>query len=294
MSLKTVLRPTNRKVRILVGMLLAALLAIQCTTAPAWNKGHDVVVIDGKQSGSNVGQADKLEQLAKTDHIALLQMCLDNYQAKYHDYTCTFTKQEVINGTNKPLQMMEVKHMAQPFSVAMHWIKNPPLGDTVLYVEGQYNDQMLVRPTSPLLRGLVGTVVRSPDDAEAMKNTLRPVNMFGFERGLKSLLEIYKKAKDAGDLKQSFGGYAEVGDPKGGGRKCMLLVRNLPDKPEYKAASPKTVIYIDADYLLPVRIEGFDASGTPDSSYDYGNIKFNVGLAAKDFRPESNEMQPPK
>lgn len=289
MGLKRALSPTNFKVRMLVGLLLAGLFAIQCTRTEAWKESSGVVAIGGHAVGSNAQIAGKVEQLAKTDHIALLEMCLKNCQEKYQDFTCTFSKQEVINGQSKGLQVMEVKHMAKPFSVAMHWRKNPPLGDTVLYVEDKYDNKMLVRPTSPILRAMVPVAVRSPDDAEALKNTLRPVNMFGFERGLSNLLDTYKRAKAAGDLKMSYEGPAKIGD-----RNCIKLVRCLPDKPQYRNAASKTVIYIDTDYLVPIRIEGYDVLGVPNSEYTYSNLKFNVGLVDEDFTPQKNDMQAPK
>lgn len=289
MSWKAVLRPTNRKVRWLVGLLLAGLLALQATRSEAWNKGSGVVAIGGRQIGSNADLTPHLERMAKTDHIALLDLCIRNCRAKYHDFTGTFTKQEVIGGTTKALQVMNVKFMDAPFSVAMHWVKNAPLGDTILYVEGQRNNQMLVRPTSNVVRAFMPTALRQPDGEEAMRNTLRPVNLFGFERGLSSLLDVYRKAQAAGDLKQSFDGYKKVYD-----RECLKLVRELPGKPAYRCAAAKTVIFIDIDYLVPIRIEGYDADGAPNSLYEYSNLKFNVGLASKDFKPETNGMQSPK
>ncbi|RPI58599.1 MAG: DUF1571 domain-containing protein, partial [Planctomycetaceae bacterium] len=205
-------------------------------------------------------------------------------------YTCTFVKQEVIKGVTKPEQEMTAKFMGDPYSVALTWTKNPPTGDKVLYVEGKNNNQMIVRPANAFLRKLVnGAVLRQPDGAEAMNTTLRPVNMFGFERSIKSLLEIYALAQKQNELKQSCDGMAKVGD-----RQALVLVRLLPDKPEYASAAVKTLIYIDTEYLVPIRIEGYDADGKPNSVYTSSNIKFNLGLTEADFLPEANDMVQPK
>lgn len=289
MKLRSVLSPTNRKVRLLVGLFLAGLLAIQCTRTEAWKESAGVTAIGGNPIGDNSSLAATIDKLARTDHIALLDMSLRNCQAKYHDFTCTFSKQEVINGSSKGLQVIEAKHMESPFSVAMTWVKNPPLGDKLIYVEGKYDNQMLVRPTSVIARVFLPVAVRPPDDPEALKNTLRPINMFGFDRGMKSLLEVYRAAKAAGDLKESFGGYARVS-----GRSTVVLIRRLPDAPEYRMASAKTVIFLDTDYLVPIRIEGYDADGIPSSAYEYSNVKFNLGLTGDDFLPENNDMKSPK
>ena len=195
--LKRLLRPTNRRTRWLVGLFLAGLFCIQCTRTEAFKESKYIVALSGQDVGQTDPQAtENLEKLAKRDQIALLEHCLANYNASYQDFTCTFIKQEVIHGTLKPEQEIKVKHMVSPFSVAMTWVTNAPIGDRVLYVEGANDGQMLVPPKSPLLQALVGGhVSRQPDGADAMRNTLRPVNMFGFGRGLESLLDVYKRRR---------------------------------------------------------------------------------------------------
>ena len=229
----------------------------------------------------------ELKRLARTDHIALLERCLENSR-KYKDFTCTFTKQEWIGGALQKPQRIEVKFLARPFSVAMKWTKNPPLADRILYVEGKYDGNMLVRPKSAIIRAIVGqSLLKKPDGPDAMKHTLRPVSMFGFERGIKSLLKVYRLARENGDLKQSFAGYARID-----GRDTIVLERLLPKKKPYPAG--KTRIYIDLDYMLPTCIEGYDWKDRLTSQYIYKNLKFNVGLAEKDFLPENNAIEPPK
>ena len=282
--------PTNRRVRLAVGLLLIGLFTVQCTQTEAFRESTGVVSIGGMDFGKNSNETlSKMDRWAKADHIALLKYCLENYQGNYHDYTCTFTKQEVIKGSIKPEQETSVKFLGKPFSVSMTWEKNPPLADKILYVEGKFDNQMLVRPTAAWARAIVPTALRSPDGEEAMRNSLRPVSMFGFERGLKSLLDIYELARKNHDLKEAFGGYAKVD-----GRKALVLIRHLPDKPEYASAACKTVIFIDTDYLVPIRIEGYDSDEKPNSLYKYSNIKFNVGLTEADFTPDANGLKLPK
>lgn len=283
--LKRLLHPTNRRTRWIVGIFLAGLFCIQCTRTEAFKESKYIIAISGHDLGQLAPDAAlELEELAKTDQIALLERCLENYQANYSDFTCTFIKQEMIHGALKPEQEITVKHIAEPFSVAMEWLTNAPVGDRVLYVEGKNGDQMLVRPKSPLLQVLVGGhVTRPPDGAEAMKNTLRPVNLFGFGRSLQSLLDVYRAAEEAGDLKTAVGEYAEVA-----GQKCLVLVRYLPAKPEYPAY--KTIVYIDLAHMVPICIEGYDWDEQLICRYIYKDLKFNIGLSADDFLPEANGM----
>jgi len=280
------LRPTNRRIRLLVGLLLAGLICIQCTQTEAFRSVILATAIDGKTVGQNApGVRIKLEKLAKTDHIALLEYCLDNYNGRYHDYTCQFVKQERINGALGKKQTISVKYMDAPFSVAMKWIENAPIGDRVLYVEGKNGNNMLVHPKYGWMRALAGkSVSRPPDCDEAMKSTLRPVSMFGFKRCMQNLLKIYRQADQAGDLKQKFGGYYNLN-----GRDAIQIVRFLPAEKDYPYH--KTLIYIDLEHLVPIGIENWNWDGQLHSVYNYQDIKPNVGLTEDDFMPEVNGMK---
>ena len=245
-----------------------------------------VQVIEGVSLGeTSAGAARRIDTLARTDHSALLEYCLKSYDSRYRDYTCTLQKQELIRGALGKPQTIDVSFMNTPFSVAMKWTENAPIGDRVLYIEGKYGNQMLVRPKG-LLGKIVGTVKRKPDGPEAMRNTLRPVSMFGFRRGMENLLKVYRQAQKAGDLKEEFGGYAKVG-----GRDAVCLIRYLPPAKDYPAYITK--VYIDTEYLVPICIEAYDWDEQPQARYVYKDVKFNIGLADEDFTPQANEIQVP-
>jgi hypothetical protein len=293
--LKKIFNPTNSRVRIFVGLLLAGLFCIQCTQQVTGGGSK-------LEKASTASGNAKLEELAKTDHIALLEMCLKNCEKNYRDYTCTMIKQEVIRGTQKDEQWMKVKFTEKPFSVAMRWLdKTPkgalagdkvkklyvPMGDRILYIEGKYDNKMVIRISNPLLRGLLGTQKRPPDGADAMKNTRRPVSMFGFKRGINNLLDVYRVAKKKGHLKIDFGGYVNIA-----GRDTIVLNRYLPPKENYPAK--RTEICIDLKTLVPIRIRGFDWDGQCTSRYVFKDVKFNVGLDETAFTPKANDIADPK
>jgi hypothetical protein len=282
-----ILGPSNRKVRWLVGLLLLALFCIQCAPDADHSVTKVANAINVTETHEQVLQ--RVRQLAKADHIALLQYCLANYQKKYGDLECTFIKQERLGGKVGPEQEMHVKFRDEPFSVAMAWTKSPPLGDRVLYVEGKYGNMMLVRPTNPLARALVGGAVkRQPDGEEAMQSTLRPVNLFGFERSMQSLIDVYVQAKKAGDLRQTVDQDHDVL-----GRKTLVLVRYLPEGKGYPAY--QTNVYIDEELLLPIMVEGCGPRGLKDDficRYLYKDLNFKVKFTDEDFLPEKTVTAP--
>ena len=287
--LRRVFRPTNRRVRIIVGLFLAGLFWIQCTKTEAVREEpkHVRIVHGERVTKGSTEVADHVIKLAKAgEHVEALNYCLNHYKGRYQDYTCTLIKQERLRGELGKVQTVAVKFRDKPFSVAMKWVKNPPLGDRVLYIEGEYGGNMLVRPRG-LIGKLVGTVMREPDGKDARKNSLRTVDKFGFERSLQSLLKYYEAGKVAGELGKAYGGEGEVA-----GRRAAVLVRYLTDDPKYP--SYKTLAYIDLEYLVPICVEGFDSKDNLICRYVFTDIKFNVGLTDEDFTPQANDMKPPK
>jgi hypothetical protein len=224
-----------------------------------------------------------LEELARTDHVALLEKCLDHYRQNYHAYTCVFRKQERLDGSLRPEQKVAIRFREEPFSVAMEWLENAPAADRLLYVEDKYNGQMLVRPSFVLARGL--TIRKDPEAKDVLKQTLRPVTRFGFKRGLTHLIKVYRHARQSGELEAKFEGYAQLD-----GRTVLLLKRILPDKPEYPA--PVTEIYVDTEWLVPLCIRAYETDGTLQANYVYQDVTFNPSLSDEDFTPASLDMAP--
>jgi len=255
-------------------------------------------------SAESAGIPPGLISAAREDHITLLEAALKKYEAMgIKDYTCKFRKQERIRGKLQKKQVMRVKFMVEPFSIAMHWEKNPPAGDAMLYVEGERRDKngrsrMLVRPRDPIPRFIAGgSVLKLPDCREAKKNSLRPCTKFGFRNGLEMLLEYYRIAKKQDEIEMSCGGATDVG-----GRKCIVLVRVIPKKTteiktgnevrvvKYPAKTSETCL--DIETLMPIRVVGYDWENRLLCTYEFLDVKFNTGLTSADFTPKANGIKP--
>ncbi len=280
-SFRRMVHLKNRKLLLLVGLFMAGTVCSLFTGGKGSKDRQFATVLSGTMIVQNSSTSlPAMEAMARSNHIALLELCLNHYRNTYHNYTCLFQKQERLNGTLGQVQEIDVSFMDKPFSVSMHWLKNQPSrADRLLYVEGMWNNQMIVRPSGLLT--FVGPQFRSPDGAEARKVTLNPVSAFGFERTLRSLIDVYTLARNNGDLQQEFGQYAEVD-----GRNTLVLVRYLPCKPGYPGW--KTLTYIDLEYLTPIMLEtyGWNDKHLLTCRYVARDVKFNVGLTAQDFLPQ--------
>ncbi len=287
MKVKKLFKPGNRRARVLVGLLLAGLFSVQIARTDAFREFTSTSAISGQIVGTAAPETlSKLEKLAKTDHIALLEYCLENYRGNFKSYTATLVKQERINGVIGKEQTVDVKFMQVPFSVAMKWTNNPTQADRIIYVDGKYDNKMMVRPANAFFRALFPAVLRDPRCKDAKAASLRTIDEFGFENSIIALLEVYRQAKKQGHLKEDFGGYAEVA-----GRKAIILVRYLPPKNNYPAH--KTVVFIDLETMVPICVEGYGWGDSPElmCRYLHKDVRFNVHMTDEDFLPETNDIK---
>jgi hypothetical protein len=287
MKVKKLFKPGNRRARVLVGLLLAGLFTVQIARTDALREFTSTSAISGEIVGAAAPETlSRLEKLAKTDHIALLEYCLENYRANFKSYTATLVKQERIRGVIGKEQTVDVKFMQQPFSVAMKWTENPSQADRIIYVDGKYDNKMMVRPANGLIRALFPAVLRDPRCKDAKAASLRTIDQFGFENSIMSLLKVYRQAKKQNHLKEDFGGYAEVA-----GRKAIVLIRYLP--PENNYLAHKTVIFIDLESMVPICVEAYGWGNSPELIFRYvhKNLKLNVHMTDEDFLPETNDIK---
>ncbi len=226
----------------------------------------------------------ELERLAREDPLALLKLAQESCQKFVRDYTCTFIKQERINGHLKDPETIRVCFKESPFSVLMSWQEPKGLVDKILYVEKDGNKTMLVRPAG-LAGLLVHTVRRDIDDPRLKKSTLRTPAGFGFTRVLDGMVRTYEKAQKNGDLFLEYKGTKELD-----GREYLVLLRKLPMDKGYDTLFAVLYIYVDKEYLLPTKMEGYDTAGNLIGSYRYLDVRFNRGLSDELFSPRANGL----
>lgn len=238
--------------------------------APHYSKGEQVVV--------------ELERLAGEDPLGLIRRAHQNYQESVRDYTCTFIKQERINGHLRDPEKIVVRFKETPFSVLMNWQKPKGRVAKLLYVEKDGNRTILVHPSG--LGGLLlKTVHVDIDNPRLKKSSLRTPAEFGFGRVLAGMVKTYAKAQKNGDLFLEYQG-TEVLD----GRECLVLLRKLPMDKGYDTMFSVLYIYLDKEYLVPTKTEGFDTANNLIGSYRYLNVHLNRGLTDELFSPQANGL----
>jgi hypothetical protein len=279
-----------QSVTLLVGLTV---ICAGCGDSKSHLDAETSLDLEAKNKLSDSDVPKNLIKLAETDQLKLIKKSLHAYDAKpVRDYTCKFYEHERIGGRMQQEQITKVKFLQDPFSVAMKWIKNPPVADAVVYVSGKYKNskgvsQMVAHPTGGVASFFTGgSVLKTPDCREAMQHARRPITEFGFRKNLTAMVEGYKAGLKQKLIEQEYGGAALVGK-----QKCIVLIRILKDLPKYPPV--KLATFFDVKTLLPVRFLGYGADGKLIFDYRYTDIKINTGLKPSDFTPEANGISNP-
>lgn len=193
---------------------------------------------------------------------------------KIKDFTAVFTKQEQIDGVVGEPEKMELKFRAAPFSVYMRWLKRPNKGREVIYVEGKY-DGLIVghQPMGPLNF----TKRASPDSPEMRKQSRRQITQAGFRNAIKDIVESTELGRKRNEVLISHLGMETIE-----GRPthviCRVFTAARDDYPVHHG-----VVFIDKEWLIPLKVAGYDWDHKPLGIYGYSCVKLNVGLPDKDF-----------
>ena len=135
------------------------------------------------------------DPLPVKDPLAFLEKCLERYEEQgIKGYRCTFQKQERIDGKLMPSEETEVYYREKPYSVYMHWLRGQRRADSVIYVEGENDDKMLVHPAG-VAGALVKVVTRDVDGPDAKQAGRYTLKQLGMKQGMERSLKDWKAAR---------------------------------------------------------------------------------------------------
>jgi len=225
--------------------------------------------------------AAQLERLAREDPVAFLENCLRRYQRNVKGYTCTFLKQERIGDKVQRTETIDVAFREEPYSVLFHWVEGARLAERALFVEGDNDGMLLVRPEGRLARRVAGDVVsRDPDGKDAKQSGRYTLKEFGLKKGALRTLHSWKTAKEKDALHVEFVGEKKV--KEAGDRVCYTLHRDQYPRPEDDGVTEVT-IYIDKETWLQVGAVLKGEGGKLIASYYFRDIKLNPEFKAEQF-----------
>ncbi|HEV2971954.1 MAG TPA: DUF1571 domain-containing protein [Pirellulales bacterium] len=215
--------------------------------------------------------------------LAIAHRVQDHIEKDVKDYTCTFIKQERVNGQLLDPSTMEAKFRPKPLSVYFKFFKPDDVkGREVLYLAGANGGKFVAREGSGLKRAL-GAVWLQPTSALAMMDNRYPITNAGLGHLTKRLIEIAEEDRKYGEVEVHFYKNAKVG-----ARNCTLIEVVHPT-PRRVFLFYRARVYIDDELQVPIHYEAALWPSGPgkepplDESYTYKDLKLNVGLTDADF-----------
>ena len=192
------------------------------------------------------------------------------------DYTLILKKQERIDGVLNPVDVIFVK-WKRPFSIYLKFLEGNDKGREVIFIEGKYRDKMIVSPG-----GILGalTIKIAPDSIIAKKNNRHKITEAGMSNTIGRILSVIE---DESEKPSSDASVVFFEEEKYDNDVCIHIRIN---KSSYAA---RTEVYLYSDTLYPHTIISYDEDGELLESYNYSEIKTNVGLDDEDFDPDNKE-----
>jgi hypothetical protein len=238
------------------------------------------VLDDGSPLPDDAG----LERLARKDPVAFLEACLRRYEREVHGYRATLRKQERLEGKLHEPELIEVAFQEKPFSVLFDWREGAGRAQRTLYVRGENNDQLLVRPAGWRFH-VAGIVTRDPEGSDARAAGRYPLTLFGIKIGTQRVLSSWQAARKKGELHVAYLGRQRV--PEAGNRLCHVLRRDPYARPEEDGITHLT-LYVDVETWLQVGTVLTGADG-PIGEYWFRDLRLNPKFPPETFTRQALE-----
>jgi hypothetical protein len=215
--------------------------------------------------------------------IAWLYEAKRNYTA-VKDYSCFLLTQENVKGKLQKENIIHFKMRTQPFSVYMNWRAPDELkGREVAFVAGKNNNKMRVKDNK--IGGFFGFQSIDVNDPRVLQNSRHTITEAGIGNMIEQNLKHWELAKKMGKTKAVIADRAYSCN----GRECLRVeVTALGRSSE--AYCYRTVIFLEKDSKIPIRMENYDwprERGSPAGDllelYSYSQLQFNIGLRDADF-----------
>jgi hypothetical protein len=203
-------------------------------------------------------------------------------------YIARLRRREQVNGKEKPEELVLFKFRKQPWSVYFKWLGSEGAGREVVYVKGQYNDQMhtlLAAGDMPFMPA-GKRMALSPDNVfvrAASRHTIA-------EAGIGHVVEQYGQVLaglQRGDKR--FGTVRYLGLQKRPEYDVLMEAVEQTLPPGYETPLPHgglRRLYFDPTTKLPVILLTYDHNGREVEYYCYDRLQLGVGLADDEFNPD--------
>jgi hypothetical protein len=235
-----------------------------------------------QDNGAALPDAAAMEKFASTDPIAFLENCIRRSVREAKVYSLVLQKQEKSNGELQSKEVIQVCFRESPYSVYFQWVEGARLAERVLYVAGENDGKLLVRPNGGLARLVAGDIVsRDVNGSEARNSGRYPMNEFGFKKAMERTLVSWKQGRNAGDLNVQYLGPQKVKEL--GDRECYV-VKRVAKEPENDGVK-ESLYYFDAETWLQTGVILKDGDGKLVGAYYFRDVNLKPTFKKDQFEP---------
>lgn len=220
------------------------------------------------------------------DGLAAYSMMLAEAKIAYgkvNDYSGHVVHQDRIRGKLTADQTAEIRVKTKPASVALKYVApNALMGQELAFVAGRNGGKVRMKPAGNF--SPAGFVSLDPTDTRATAHTRHAVGEFGIGPIVELLeknLGIEQRLRNAVQVTVSDYVYAN---------RPVTRFEVFTDRAHALRFAYRTVVYVDKETKLPIRMEAYDQpsiNGSPMGEllecYSYVNLKFNQGLGDAAF-----------
>jgi hypothetical protein len=209
--------------------------------------------------------------------VAFLEACLRRYDREVKGYTAVLQKRDWAGGRLYPTEVVDCWFREKPFSVLMKWKSGERQAKAALYVAGENDNHIVVRPAG-LASFLVSLVERPLDSPDVKESGRYGIEEFGMRKAMERVLAGWRAAGPT--LHVTYEGVFRV--PQAGDRPCYKLHRTRYAQPD-EDGTADLVLYIDVETGLQTGSILRGEDGRLLGEYYFRDVRLNPAFPPDQF-----------
>lgn len=201
---------------------------------------------------------------------------LEAYKAYQNifSYQVIFERNEVLESSKKRDEEIFMR-FEKPLNIFMKWISGHSRGQQILFAEGYFKDELLVRPPGLLFEFIPIVHLKENDPRLTQGGEKRSIKQAGIGYFLETFIQDYSEAVQINLVSYTNGSQVDVSGEIG---ERVIYEFNVPGR-EY----PHVEIVFSEDHQLPLEIL-MKSRDRHEEIYRYKNFQINVDRNDSEFR----------
>lgn len=236
-------------------------------------------------------------RVEKDEALAAMKRLQQTAAARYAQmdaFEARLTRRETINGKPNPQEVIRFQMRQQPYGVHLTWIGGDPkaMGREVIYVNGQNNGKMHIKPTKDDAFPLPASPKSFAPDSSIVRNKSRhDIRESGMGEGIKHLGELLAAVDKNPSLRTRLR-YLPAIQRAEFVNKLEAIEETVPPKTEsLLPTGAKRTYFFDTtsdsvSFGLPLLVTTFENNGKEVEYYCFDRIQCPVRFTDADFNPE--------